>query len=224
MKRLFPLILVAAAPLPKPLTAEQTGELRCVAALAIVAHEQEAQDGEWDDLPNLADRGAHFAGVAGDRVIKASGHSRDTVRDMILAEVAAFQKASKDSGLERETVTGCIAMMDRIDPPPPPPGLVKCAALVQLAYKEVEGREGKSQTASRLSVYASLLEGQARDELRREGKTENEGDIILGLERERLLAEEAAKRAKGQNGDYDFDSCFARANPPKEPHRQNKQH
>jgi hypothetical protein len=226
MKRLLlalPLLAAATSP-PKPLTAEQQSELRCVAALAIVAHEQEAQDGEWDDLPNLAARGAHFAGVAGDRAVKASGQSRDAVREIILAEVAAFQKASKDSGLPRETVTGCIAMMDRIDPAPPPPGLVTCAALINLAHKEVETREGKSQTASRLSVYASLLEGQARDELRREGKTENEGDIVLGLERERILADSQAKQAKGENEDYDFEACFARANPPKEPHSKNKQH
>ena len=93
-----------------------------------------------------------------------------------------------------------------------------------LAHKEVEAREGKSQTASRLSVYASLLEGQAREELRREGKTENEGDIVLGLERERLLAETQTKLKKGENAEQDFESCFARANPPKEPHAKNKQH
>jgi hypothetical protein len=226
MKRILfamPLVIAAAPPAANPLTAEQQAELRCVAALAIVAHEQEAQDGEWDDLPNIAARGAHFAGVAGDRAVKASGQSRDAIRDIILGEVAAFQAASKDSSLPRETVTGCIAMMDKIDPPPPPPNLVTCAALVGLAQKEVQGREGQSQTASRLAVYAALLEGQARDELRRDGKTENEGDIVLGLERERIVAESKAKQAKGVNEEYDFESCFARANPPKEPHRQ-KQH
>lgn len=222
MLMLLPL-LAAATPAPA-FTPGQTEQLRCVAALAIVAHEQQREAEEWSELPALQTRGAHFAQVVGQRIVAASKRPQEAVRDAILSEVAAFQKAYPgDASLPQETVTNCIAMMDKIDPPAPPPTLLRCTALLSLAQEEMQRREGMSPVTSKLAVYAALIDDQARKQLLAEGKTRNESDIVIGLEREALLAETAKRQKAGENAEQDFEACFAQANPPKEPH-STKQH
>ena len=85
------LSLPAFAAAPPPLTPEQNERVRCVAALAIVANEQERGVGDWDSLPPLKSRGSHFAGVVGDTLTGEGGRTREAVRDAILAAVADFQ-------------------------------------------------------------------------------------------------------------------------------------
>jgi type IV secretory pathway VirB10-like protein len=210
---------LAAAPAPRPFAATETEQLRCVAALAIVAHDQARPDSDYGDVMPLANRGARFAEVAGQQIVKTSGQSREAVRDRILAEVAAFQKAYPGAAvLPDATIKGCIAVMERVAPALPPPSPVHCAALISLAQGEMQAREGMSTTTSKLAVYAALLTGQARDSLRAEGKTENESDMAIGLARDAILADTAKKQAAGESAEQDFEACFAIANPPKQPH------
>jgi hypothetical protein len=204
---------------PRGFNAAETEQLRCVAALAIVAHEQGRPTGEYADVEQVATSGARFAEVAGQNIVKTSGQSREAVRDKILAEVAGFQKAFPgDSVIPEKTITGCIALANRVAPAPPPPDVVHCAALIGLAQTEMQRREGMSPTTSKLAVYTALLTGQARDKLLVDGKTQNESDMILGLERDKLLADTAKKQAAGESAEQDFEACFAIANPPKKPH------
>ncbi len=97
--------------------------------------------------------------------------------------------------------------MDKVDPPKAPPTLVQCAAMMDLAAKDA----GAADQTKQLANVAAILEGKARDELRAQGKTDNEGDIILGLEKESILAQSKANRAKGEEDDLNFESCFAQA-------------
>jgi hypothetical protein len=204
---------------PRGFNSAETEQLRCVAALAIVAHEQGRPTGEYADFEQVANPGARFAEVAGQNIVKTSGQSREAVRDKILAEVEGFQKAYPgDQMIPDKTITGCIALMNRVAPAPPPPDIVRCAALIGLAQTEMQRREGMSPTTSKLAVYAALLTGQARDKLLADGRTQNESDMILGTTRDALLEETAVKQAAGESAEQDFEACFALANPPKKPH------
>lgn len=216
--------LLAAATPAAAFTPAQTGQLRCVAALAIVAHEQQRGNEEWSDLPALATRGGHFAEIVGQRIVAQSKRPQEAVRDAILSEVAVFQKTYPgDANIPEKTVTACIALMDKLDPPAPPPSLLRCTALLGLAQEEMQRREGMTPVTSKLAVFRALIDDQARKQMLVEGKTGNESDVAIGLEREALLAETTKRQKAGQNAEQDFEACFALANPPKEPH-STKQH
>lgn len=201
----------AAAP-PPPLTPEQNERVRCVAALAIVANEQERGVGDWDSLPPLKSRGSHFAGVVGDSLTGEGGRTREAVRDAILAAVADFQKSGVNE-LPPEIAINCITLMDRLDPPLPPPGLTECAAMVSLAAQETRAREGFSDNVKLLVTFATVLDSRARAKLRSEGRTEAENDVIIGLKKEELSA---AAKARGSNADSvgpDMAGCLELAKP-----------
>lgn len=206
------LALPAFAAAPPPLTAEQKERVRCVAALAIVANEQERGVGDWGNLPPLRSRGSHFAGVVGESLTGEGGRTREAVRDSILAAVAEFQKSGVNE-LPADVVVSCIALMDRIDPPPPPPELTECAAMVSLAATETRKREGFTDNAKLLVTFATVLDSRARAKLRSEGKTEAENDIIIGLKKEEFLK---ATKARGKNADPvgpDMAGCLELAKP-----------
>lgn len=209
---------VAAA----PLTPSQAGRVKCVATLAIVASEQERGTSEWDDIPPLGERGGRFAQIVAGELRKA-GLSDNEARASVVAAIDAMQReagASAEPGsLVREAATGCVAMLDKAIPPPKPPTPLQCAAAISLAYEEVKGREGMSKTAKDLDIVASVLDNRARDELRAAGKTEAEADIVIGTEKERLLAEYKAAPEGSRQTEIDFPACFAMAQPsPKASH------
>lgn len=206
------LALPAFAAAPPPLTPDQKERVRCVAALAIVANEQERGVGDWDSLPLLKSRGSHFAGVVGESLTGEGGRTREAVRDAILASVAEFQKSGVNE-LPPEIVANCIALMDRIDPPPPPPDLTECAAMVSLAAKNVRDRDGFTDNAKLLVTFATVLDSRARAKLRSEGKTEAENDAIIGLKKEELLK---AAKAQGKSSEAvgpDMAGCLELAKP-----------
>lgn len=201
--------LAAAAP---PLTAEQKERVRCVAALAIVANEQERGVGDWNSLPPLKSRGSHFAGVVGESLTGEGGRTREAVRDAILAEVADFQKSGLNE-IPPETAINCIALMDRIDPPPPPPGLTECAAMLSLVANQAREREGFSDNVKLLVTFATVLDSRARAKLRSEGKTEAENDVILGLKKEEFSKAAKSKRQDTETLGPDMAGCLELAKP-----------
>ena len=206
------LALPAFAAAPPPLTAAQNEQVRCVAALAIVANEQERGVGDWDSLPPLKSRGSHFAGVIGEALTGEGGRTREAVRDAILAAVADFQKSGVNE-LPAETAINCITLMDRLDPPLPPPGLTECAAMVSLAAKEARTREGFSDNVKLLVTFATVLESRARSKLRAEGKTEAENDVIIGLKKEELLAAAKSRKQSAEAVGPDMAGCLELAKP-----------
>lgn len=180
---------LAAAPSP-PLTDAQTRQVRCVAVLAIIAGEQQRRTASALSLPPLARQGARFAQVVGDALVKDSGRSQEQVRDLILRQVAAIQKAAgRNAELPIAEAEGCVETMNALAPPLPPPNTVQCAGLLKLAADDVRKREGMSKTAMDLMTVASLLEDRARTELRAAGKSEAEGDKDLTLAREAIAAD-----------------------------------
>lgn len=197
---------------PPPLTPEQTERVRCIAALAIVASEQERGAGDWGSLPPLRTRGAHFAETVGQALTGEGGRKREDVRDAILAAVAEFQKGG-DAALDPRTVVSCIELMDRIDPPPPPPDLTECAALVSLAADEMRSRAGFDDTTKLMITFATVLDSRARTKLRAEGRSESENDVIIGLKKEELSAA-AKKRSKDDPpAGPDMAACLELAKP-----------
>jgi hypothetical protein len=208
---ILPLSTLAATPPPSSLNVEQKEQVRCVAALAIAANDQLRGAAGWVGFPWLPVRGKRFAGIIGDRLVTETKMTRESIRDSIIGEVAGLQaRAAASSNPQPEAqalVRSCIAMMDKIDPPKAPPTLVQCAAMVALAAKDA----GTADQTKQLANVAAILESKARDQLRAQGKTDNEGDIILGLEKESILAQSKANRAKGEEDDLNFESCFAQA-------------
>jgi hypothetical protein len=184
------LSLALAAASPPPLSDAQARQVHCVALLAIVAGEQQRRTAAALSLPPLARQGARFAQVVGDALVKDSGRTQEQVRDLILQQVAAIQKAAgKNPELPIPEAQGCVEVMNAVAPPLPPPSTLQCAGLLKLAADDVRKREGMSKTAMDLITIASLLEDRARTELRDAGKSEAEGDQALTLAREAIAAD-----------------------------------
>lgn len=184
------LAMALAAASPPPLTEIQSRQIRCVAVLAIVAGEQQRRTAAALSLPPLARQGARFAQAVGDTIVKDTGRTQEQVRDLILQQVAATQKAAgKQAELPIDEARGCVEVMNAVAPPLPPPSTIQCAGLLKLAADDVRKRDGMSKSAMDLMTIASLLEDRARTELRAAGKSEAEGDQALTLAREAIAAD-----------------------------------
>lgn len=219
MKRLFFLALFCTSPAiaapRQSLTQEQAGQVRCVAALALAAYDQQRGAPGWEGFPWLPERGARFSDGVTSKLAKQTGRQRADIESDIKSAIADLQNESIEArdpmALTHALVRQCIVMLDAEIPPPAPPSLPSCAAMVAIAYDEVAAREGNSNGAKQLSNMAAILDGKAREQLRAEGKTDAEADIVIGSEKERILAASSANRERGDRDDLDFESCFARA-------------
>lgn len=213
----------AASP-PAPLDENQQRDLNCVAVLAIIASEQERGVESALAYPLLAERGATYAGLVGERIMADSGRTREEVREEILSAVKVQQALARDAADPDQMVKGamaaCLTLLDAAVPPRPKPDLSQCAAMLQLAYEEVYGREGLSKTAQDLKTLAAVLDSRARDQMRAEGLSGQESDILLTQGREAMLADAQQRESLGQGSDLDFDHCFTLAAPEqKQPRR-----
>lgn len=187
------LSLLAAATALSPQSAQ---DVRCVALLGIVAYKQ-GRDSKWRDMPPVKADGERFAGVVGERVMKETGKTRDAVKELILADVAALQKSKN---LARGEVDSCIARIAVVAPASPPPELPRCAAIVLVAAENVKAREGLSKGAKDLATLASILAYRARVEGVAAGKTEAQvADAIA--------AERAAAIKAGSTDEGELQSC-----------------
>jgi len=206
-----------AAEPPAPLADSQRRDLSCVAILAIVASEQERGVESALDYPLLTERGATYAGLVGQQIMAETGRSREQVREEILAAVAdqqaMAQAAADPDELVRSEMATCLPLLDAALPPRPKPDLTQCAGMLQLAYEEVHDREGLSKTAQDLKTLASVLDSRARDQMRAEGLSGQESDILLTQSREAMLADAKKRESQGLGSDLDFDHCFVLAAP-----------
>ena len=202
---------------PAPLGESQRRDLSCVAVLAIVASEQERGVESALAYPLLSERGATYAGQVGERIMAESGRTREQVREDILSAVADQQAMAKNAAdpdaLLRSEMATCLPLLDAAVPPRPKPDLTQCAGMLQLAYEQVHDREGLSKTAQDLKTLAAVLDSRARDQLRAEGLSGSESDILLTQGREAMLADARRREALGQGSDLDFDYCFLLAAP-----------
>lgn len=202
---------------PEPLDESQRRDLSCVAVLAIIASEQERGVESALAYPLLSERGATYAGLVGQRIMADTGRTREQVREEILAAVAEQQAMAQNAAdpdrLVRSEMATCLPLLDAAVPPRPKPDLTQCAGMLQLAYEEVHKREGLSKTAQDLKTLAAVLDSRARDQLRAEGLSGSESDIILTQGREAMLADARQREALGQGSNLDIDHCFVLAAP-----------
>lgn len=202
---------------PPPLSLEQKGDIRCAAAFAIIAGQQERGVASALAYPGMEPRGREFFIDLGAALVADTGRSKEMVRALLVEQVVAFQDAAKRSKDPDSTIdavmTPCLMRLDAEVPPPPPPSLPQCAAILSLAYDEVFAREGLSSTARDLKTLAMVLDSRARDSLRAEGKSGTEIDVTLGTLKAQIAAEAAALEAKGKSPNLDYETCFELAKP-----------
>jgi len=202
----------AAAAAPVPFTPDQAKRVQCVAQLSIIAAQQQGGVASALAYPPLADDGARFAQMVGERLMAESRRTKEQVRDAFVAGVAAEQKRAAAGGGAREIprgdVVACIAMMEKIAPAPPPPSLPQCAAMVKIAYEEVHEREGLSSGAKDLATIAAVLDARARDQLLASGKSREETGKVMADTRAEIAREAARRAADEVSAGLDFQACF----------------
>jgi len=200
-----------------PLTEVHRRDMRCAAAFAIIASEQQRNVASALNYPPLGKRGQQYFADTGERIIGETGMTKEQVRGELENIVKSLQSEAIESD-DPETVaqaimTPCLKLLDAAIPPEDPPTIIECAAVLQIAYEEVYAREGLSKTAQDLKTLASVLESRARDEMRAAGYSGNEADAELVLTREEILAQAIAIETTGESSSFDYGHCFELAAP-----------
>ncbi|WOE75666.1 hypothetical protein [Alterisphingorhabdus coralli] len=200
-----------------PLTLEQKTDVRCAAAFATIAVQQQRGVPSSASYPSMEPRGREFFVDVGARLIEETGRSREQVQALFTAEAEVFQKAARDKDDPNSAVdaimTPCLFRLDAEVPRPPPPSLPQCAAIMALAYEEVFAEEGLSPRARDLKTLATVLDNRARTKLRAEGNSGTEADVILGTLKAKLAEEASALEAQGKSPNYDYEACYELAEP-----------
>lgn len=150
---MIPLFLAAAAALPAPLAQTDRDDLRCVAVLAVVAHEQAS--GLWGQVSSLSDDGPRYAAHVGDSLVER-GIARDTVRNLLIGEAKVLQKSGP---LKRAVVDKCVARM-RVAVPPL--SLTRCAAVMMRAATLAKAEEPDSENTRQIAALAPVVAYRAQ--------------------------------------------------------------
>lgn len=208
----------ASADAHPELSTEDRAAVRCSAAFAIVAGEQQRRAASSAHYPPLGWRGREFMVVTGERLI-AAGWSREQVTAAMTEAVADLQREAKTTGNAASVLDAvmpsCLTLLNAQVDQLIEPNLPQCAAILRLSYDEVQALEGLSSPAKDLLTLATVLESRVRRELARQGRTEAEADVIVALE-----AESVAKVAAQPGGVERFDiaTCFELAKPEEKTH------
>lgn len=208
----------ASAPVAPPvLTEAQRSDLTCAAAFAIIASEQERGVTSALAYPTMVTRGRTYFVNTAERIVTETASSDEAIGAALTQIVQQLQgdaaQSNDPAGVIDAIMDPCLKKLDAVVPVPPPPSMLQCAVYVQLAYEEVKGREGDSNTARDLLTLASVLESRARDEMRDEGLSGNEADAKLIETREAAIAKEKARDPGDDATDIDFEACFNLAKP-----------
>lgn len=206
----------ATAPDLSRLTLGHRAGLKCAAVFAIVASEQKRGLDSALAFPPLAWRGKEFFVRISAQVEDEAGLTREQVRDLLVADVAALQKQATDSknpdGTLAMAMKPCNTLLDAAIPPLEKPGLATCAAIFEVAFDEVHAREGMSDRAKDLRTLGSVLEDRARKELIAGGKSGNEADRTIEQ------AHDALKQDGAGADRYDVETCYELAKPGPKTH------
>lgn len=208
----------ASAPVAPPvLTEAQRADLTCAAAFAITASEQERGVTSALAYPTMVTRGRTYFVNTAERIVTETASSEEAIGAALTQIVEQLQtdaaQSNDPAGVIDAVMGPCLEKLDAAVPVPPPPSMLQCAVYVQLAYEEVKGREGDSNTARDLLTLASVLESRARDEMRDEGLSGNDADAKLIETREAAIAREKARDPGDDSTDIDFEACFNLAKP-----------
>lgn len=100
---------LAATAQPAPqLNSDQQTLLRCSAAFALAANMQEHGDKSLGEIPEIRARGQEYFVRAMAQLMDQQGLGRETVRDLLRAEVAALA----EGGALAQAMPGCLASLE----------------------------------------------------------------------------------------------------------------
>ncbi|CAM3068552.1 hypothetical protein SPAN111604_02225 [Sphingomonas antarctica] len=150
---MIPLLIAAVAALPAPLAQTDRDDLRCVAVLAVVAHEQAG--GLWSQVGALSDDGPRFAARIGDSLVER-GVAREAVRDLLIGEAKGLQKGGP---LKQPVVAHCVARMHVVVPPL---SLARCAAVMIHAADLARAEEPDTENTRELAALAPVVAYRAQ--------------------------------------------------------------
>ena len=173
------LFIAAAASLPEPLAQADRADLKCVAVLAVVTHEQAS--GLWSATPPLRDDGPRFAALVGDSLVER-GIARDAVRDLLIGEAKALQRGGP---LKQPVVSQCVARMRVVVPPL---NLTRCAAVMAHAATLAKRDEPDTDNTREISAlapvvaYRAQLQGMTAEQLATEVDKVGQEPVIDGEE------------------------------------------
>lgn len=211
-----PLFLLQGTPDSPALSAENRAAVRCSAAFAIVAGEQ--QRGAMQDYPPLGWRGREYMVRTGAALIDA-GWSKEQVAGAMRDAAAGLQAQAVQEGdadgVLSAVMPPCLSLLDAEVEPLIEPNLAQCAAILRISYDEVHDTEGLSNRAKDLLTLTTVLESRARRELAQQGRTQGEADAVLAVE-----AKSVAQTAQAPGGvqRYDIGTCFELARPEEKTH------
>ncbi|WP_295636400.1 hypothetical protein [Novosphingobium sp.] len=213
---------VGPAPDFSRLTEDHKAALRCAAAFAVVATEQQRGEKEALAYPPLALRGKEYFVRVAAQVMEQVGLSRDVVRGLLVQDVAEMQQqagAISDPAAEvRLVMRPCLDRLEKLVAPLKTPDLLECSAILTLAAAEVHAREGMSPTASDLTTLATVLTTRAREAQIAKGRSGNEADTAVELAREKMAATTAPGAAGGGADQYDMGHCYDLSKPSAKSH------
>jgi hypothetical protein len=162
-------------------------------------------------------RGRTYFVTTAERVVTETASGDEAVGLALQGIVEKLQADASQSndpaGVVDAIMAPCLVKLDATVPLPPPPTLLQCAIYLQLAYEEVQGREGDSTDARDLKTLAAVLESRARDDMRDEGLSGNEADQRFIENREAIDAREKGRDKGEEATDIDFEHCFDLARP-----------
>jgi hypothetical protein len=209
---------LATVPDLSKVTPVHRAELRCAAAFAIVASEQQRGIADALAFPPLASRGKRYFVDVSTRVADEAGLTREQVRDLLTADVTQMQRRAgnaPDAEMNAE-MAPCLARLDAAVPPLKVPNLLQCTAILSLAYEEVHGREGLSSAARDLATLSSVLTAREHEALVASQKGGDEADQIIAKAHDAMLAE--AFDNQGGVEKYDIARCYELAKPNEKSH------
>ncbi|MCW1383322.1 hypothetical protein OLX02_10850 [Novosphingobium sp. KCTC 2891] len=208
----------SATPDLSRLTTEHRADLRCAATLAIGASEQQRGSESALAFPPLAVRGKRYFADVGARVGAEAGLSREQVRDLLTADVAELQHTAgsdPDAALAA-AIKPCLARLDRAVPPLKTPDLLRCTAILSIAFDELHAREGLTPAAQDLKTLASVLSAREHEALVAAGKSGDEADATIALAHDAMLKE--AFDGEGGVEKYEIGHCYDLAKPDTKSH------
>jgi len=216
--------LPARSPAPdySRLTEDHKAALRCAAAFAVVATEQQRGEKEALSYPPLAYRGKEYFVRVAAQVIDQAGLDRNAVRGLLVEDVAEMQQqagAIADPGAEiKLVIRPCLDRLDKLVAPLKTPDLLECSAILTIAAAELHDREGMTSTAADLSTLATVLTTRAREAQIANGKSGNEADMAVELAHERMVRETSPGAPGGGADAYDIARCYDLSKPSAKSH------
>jgi hypothetical protein len=212
----------APAPDFSRLTEDHKAALRCAAAFAVVATEQQRGEKTALGYPPLAFRGKEYFVRIAAQVMDQTGLARDVVRGLLVQDVAEMQQQagaiSDPDGEIKLVMRPCLDRLEKLVAPLKTPDLLECSAILTIAAAEVHAREGMTPTAADLTTLATVLTTRAREVQIANGKSGNEADTAVELTHDRMVAENAPGAVGGGVNQYDIAHCYDLSKPSAKSH------